>query len=75
MAKAKFKMIGIYKILSPSNILSRKPILQFDLQGNFIKEYDSYTSAKNTTKINGINNAVKGTVKTAGGYLWTYKTN
>jgi group I intron endonuclease len=61
--------------LGKPNILSRKPILQFDLQGNFIKEYDSYTSAKNTTKINGINNAVKGTVKTAGGYLWTYKTN
>jgi group I intron endonuclease len=60
--------------LGKPNLLSRKPIHQYDLQGNFIKEYDSYTSAKNTTKINGINNVVKGISKTAGGYYWKYKT-
>jgi len=50
-----------------------KFIIQYDLQGNFIREYDSYTSAKNVTKINGINNVVRGMAKTAGGYLWAYK--
>lgn len=59
--------------LGKPNVLSRKPILQYDKQGNFIKEYDSYTSVKNITKINGINNVVNGTTNTAGGYLWTYK--
>ena len=60
--------------LGKPNFLSRKPVLQYDLQNNFIKEYDSYTSAKNTTKINGINNVVKGISKTAGGFKWKYKT-
>jgi hypothetical protein len=51
----------------------RKPILQYDLQGNFVKEYDSYTSAKNITKINGINNVLVGISKTAGNYIWKHK--
>jgi group I intron endonuclease len=59
--------------LGKPNLLSRKTIIQYDLNNNFIKEYDSYTSAKNDTKINGINNVVRGISKTAGGYLWKYK--
>lgn len=51
----------------------RKPILQYNIQGNFIQEYKSYTFAKNVTKINGINNVLVGLAKTAGGYIWKHK--
>jgi len=54
---------------------SSKPILQFDLDGNFIKEYVSCAEAKkalNTTSVS-INNVLTGISKTAHGYKWKYK--
>jgi len=56
-----------------------KPILQFDLQDNFIKEYKSIESAAKNIKGNptAINNALikfkKGIKATSGGYIWKYK--
>jgi group I intron endonuclease len=56
---------------------SSKPILQFDLNGNFIKEYISITEAKKYLNVNikssGITNALTGVSKTAYGYKWKYK--
>jgi group I intron endonuclease len=54
---------------------SSKPILQFDLDGNFIKEYVSSAEAKKElkTKSVSINNALTGICKTAHGYKWKYK--
>jgi hypothetical protein len=51
-----------------------KPILQYDLEGNFIKEWTSYTEATEITKITSIANALIGKDPTAGGYLWKKKT-
>jgi hypothetical protein len=51
----------------------RKSILQFNKQGKLIAEFESYSSAKEITKINGINNALVGISKTAGGYFWKHK--
>lgn len=54
-----------------------KPILQYDLQDNFIKEWSSISeaySSLNKKITNGcINLACKGKIKTAFGYKWKYK--
>lgn len=52
-----------------------KPILQFDLSGNFIKEWPSIIMASkgtNQTHAN-ISYCVRGFTKTAGGYIWKFK--
>ena len=49
------------------------PILQYDLEGNFIKEWESITKAINYTGYKGIPNCIKGTTKKSGGYIWKYK--
>ena len=50
----------------------KKPVLQFSLEGELIKEYSSLTEA---IKILGfrIHEALRGVVKTAGGYIFIYK--
>ena len=53
-----------------------KPILQFDLNGNFIKEFYSIGSAKrelNVKNHSGIIRCCKNTQKFAHGFLWKYK--
>jgi len=56
-----------------------KPILQYDLQNNLIKEWPSISEAYlslNKKITNGcINLACKGKIKTAFGYKWKYKNN
>lgn len=54
---------------------NKNEVIQMDLQGNFIKEWDSATQVK---KEIGINNSVigrccKGFAKTAGGFKWKVK--
>ena len=53
----------------------KKPVLQFDLHENFIKEYPSIKDAENENKIatGHISKVCKGTRKTAGGFIWKYK--
>lgn len=53
----------------------KKPILQYDLQGNLIAEYDSVLEAGKQCGIwkGGISTVLKGKQKTAGGYIWKYK--
>ena len=49
-----------------------KPILQYDLDGNFIREWPSATDVGE--KVNdGICKCLKGKYKTAYGYIWKYK--
>lgn len=50
-----------------------KPILQFDLKGNLIKEWNSITEAKQKLGKGDIQGCVLGKQKTACGYLWKYK--
>jgi hypothetical protein len=52
-----------------------KPIIQYDLSGNFIKEWPSIAQAAVVTGyISGIKDCAKGRQKTAGGFIWKYKT-
>jgi hypothetical protein len=54
-----------------------KPVLQYDLQGNFIQEFKSIRDAKSflgKSKNNGdISACLKGRQKTAFGFIWKYK--
>lgn len=50
-----------------------KVVIQFDLSGSFIKEWESIKSAQDNLKIKNISNACKGKYKTAGGFIWKYK--
>jgi group I intron endonuclease len=52
-----------------------KPILQYDLEGNFIKEWPTSQEAKKELKIKGITECLKNRAKTSGGYIWKYKNN
>ena len=53
----------------------KKPILQLDKQGNFIKEWDSAKTAGNTLCIHkgGITRCCKEQLKSCKGYVWKYK--
>lgn len=59
-----------YKI----NEASKKPIVQYDLQNNFIKNWKSATDIQNELKINGgaISACCKNKRKSAGKFRWKY---
>lgn len=50
----------------------RKIVLQFDLDGNFIKSYDSIANASRATGIDDtcIGDCIRGVQKIAGGFKW-----
>lgn len=54
-------------------VYQNKPIRQFDLNGNFIKEFPNIKTAAKETGINRslINKFLSGTYKKGGGYLWS----
>lgn len=56
---------------------STKPILQYDLEGNFIKEWQSQICALESLGLSynnvGLNQCLKGKQKTAYGFKWSYK--
>lgn len=49
-----------------------KPILQFDLDGNFIREWECAADVGKVA-VKSINNCLKGRTKTAYGFIWKYK--
>ena len=53
-----------------------KPVLQFSLSGELMAEYTSLTNAEISTGINNghISKCCKGIRKTAGGFIWKYKS-
>jgi hypothetical protein len=53
---------------------TEKSILQFDKQGNFIKQWDSAKKAAKELNLHssGINMCLRGKYKTAGSYVWKY---
>jgi group I intron endonuclease len=53
------------------------PIHQYDLDGNFIKEYENIKSASVDLNIltQGIRNVCTGKSKSSGGYIWKYKSD
>ncbi len=52
---------------------NRKSVLQIDLEGNIIKEWNSVVEAQTELNISGIKNVVTGRAKTSGGFYWKYK--
>lgn len=58
-----------------SNPKNKKPIQQFDLEGNFIRDWDGATDANKELGINlsDITSCCKGKLKTAGKFIWKYK--
>ena len=55
---------------------SNKPVYQYDLQGNFIKKWDSQSDAARfyNKRPGNINNCVRGRNKTYLGYVWRCET-
>lgn len=52
-----------------------KQVIQYDLFGNKIKEWDSIREAARNNRVSGCNisNCCKGRCKTSGGYIWKFK--
>lgn len=50
-----------------------KKILQYDLQGNFVKEWNAVNDIVRETKITHVCDCCKGKRNHAGGYIWKYK--
>jgi hypothetical protein len=65
------KTVGSWRNNKISKKLS-KPVIQYDLNGNFIKEWSSITKARLKTNINKIDKVARGEGKTAGGFKWEY---
>jgi len=59
------------------SVKTAKPVLQFDLQGNFISEFKSIYQAGKTTgiKSQNIQNCCNKNQKSSGGFIWYYKNN
>lgn len=51
-----------------------KPVLQYDLDGNFLKEFESLKKAMVEVGPVGINQSIR-TSSAAGGYIWKHKTD
>ena len=54
------------------NEKKKRPVLQYDLNGNLIAEYSSRNEAKRAIG-KQIHHALKNSTKTAGGFIWKYK--
>jgi len=56
---------------------TKKPIIQYDSNGNEINEFESAKEAQRQTGISNsaINNNLKGLCITSGGFIWKYKEN
>ena len=54
----------------------KKPIIQYDLDGAFIKEWKSAKDVENELGFNrkNISNNLRGKTNTANGYIWKFKT-
>lgn len=55
------------------NSKSQKKVIQYDLNGQFIKEWMNGHIAENELKIRHINEVCLNKRKTAGGYVWKFK--
>jgi hypothetical protein len=58
-------------------LANSKPIVQYDLEGNFIKEWQSATIAAKEIGLHptSIRHCVQGKTNTSGGYIWKDKTS
>lgn len=78
MSKPKSSTINMKKSVEVAHkiaIAHHKPIIQYDLNNNLIKEWSSVKEAAESLMKNngGISSALTGVNKTAYGYIWRYK--
>ena len=68
--------IAKMRIAHAGHVPYTKPILQFDKDMNFIREWESGISVERTIHIDSgdISQVLTGHRKTAGGFIWKYKT-
>ncbi len=60
-----------YELFRQSSIIDK--VLQFDLSGKYIKEWESVGEAERVLSINNIEQVVKRKRNSAGSYIWRYK--
>jgi hypothetical protein len=65
------RKISLAKKGKPST--NKRSILQIDLKGNIIREWESITEAQNITGFTGVGAVLVKLQKTSGGFLWKYK--
>lgn len=53
-------------------IPNRRPVLQYDLEGHFIRRWNSITEVKKELNINHISDVCNGKRNKCGGYVWRY---
>ena len=53
----------------------KRAILMFDMNGNFIEEFESATAVTKKYGINNVRAVLRGTRNHAGGYVFRYKDN
>ena len=51
----------------------RHAVLQLDLDGNLVREWENASEAIRETGLYGIRNCIKGVQKRCGGYVWKLK--
>jgi len=75
-AKKDWKSIVAKTDYEARNKKLMKPISQFDLQGNFIRDWDSATQAEKSFNSNNktITQCCRGRQKTSFGFIWKYKS-
>jgi hypothetical protein len=68
-----FKYLGDNDFSKNIKARNGKRVFQYDLKGNFIKEWKSASHASKELNIKtNISNACNGRIKTAGGFIWKY---
>jgi group I intron endonuclease len=69
------KQMNTPEIISKRNEKILKPILQYDLKGNLIKEWKSATEVMKKLNFNkgAINNCLKNRTKSSYSFIWKYK--
>lgn len=71
--KVKGKVISEQQKEKISKIFSKK-VIQYDMNMNYIQEWESVTKAEKELKIYHISNVCNGNRKHAGGYIWRFKS-
>lgn len=65
---------NIEPVIQKKSLGGKRAINQYDMDGNFIKQYESITAASNENSINSksIRDAANGKQRHAGGFVWKY---
>ncbi|MDE5888957.1 MAG: hypothetical protein K2H20_02950, partial [Bacilli bacterium] len=72
----KYDLYEFFKEKYATNTLHSVSVLQYDLNGNFLKEWDCIADAETTLNIHkSISKCCRGQRKSAGGFKWKYKEN